>query len=203
MGELTCNTDKYECVVNMARGNEDNGRIYGSNRDFGIGVYDVLSPETVGYLENVSLFIFYSFTPFFFVKILVNLRDSRGNMAVAGLGVECRGSGSGRDVGVPLGTAARLGRVAGCRSTELVACDGVIQLFQLHSLFYLSIKWQQASWHFTLNIIQMNLLLILTQASHQVVVIRIRRRKRRRILLLKFISLFFCFTPSCDKINKF
>ena len=51
---MQCNTDKYEYNIRVQSGNDETGQIYGGKSDLGLGVYDVLIPDSVPFLERVS-----------------------------------------------------------------------------------------------------------------------------------------------------
>ncbi|KAH9284674.1 hypothetical protein ECG_02321 [Echinococcus granulosus] len=106
-GDLNVAVDKYQVILDANPGNDSNGKVVIKGADFFLCVYDVCDRRTVGFLKK---------------KVIPEVKAMNKKMAIAGLGLECRGSGGKGET--EIGTAAQLASFYGCKGTELICCDG-------------------------------------------------------------------------------
>ncbi|KAL5108730.1 hypothetical protein TcWFU_003441 [Taenia crassiceps] len=106
-GELNARVDKYRVILDADPGNDSDGKVILSEADFFLCVYDVCDCKTVEFLKS---------------KVIPEVRALNKKMAIAGLGLECRGSGRKNET--VIGTTAQLAKLYGCKGTELICCDG-------------------------------------------------------------------------------
>ncbi|KAL5962947.1 hypothetical protein TSMEX_009314 [Taenia solium] len=104
--ELNVDVDDYQVNFNVYPGNNSDGTLSSGDADFYLCVYDVQDSESVEYLQK---------------NILPTIKALNKVMAVAGLGLEYRGSEGAKQTSVD--TASLLTKQFGCKGTELVSCD--------------------------------------------------------------------------------
>ncbi|KAL5962948.1 hypothetical protein TSMEX_009315 [Taenia solium] len=106
-GDLNAKVDKYRVILDADPGNNSDGKVILRDADFFLCVYDVCDRKTVEFLKD---------------KVIPEVKALNKKMAVAGLGLECRGSGGKSET--VIGTTAQLASLYGCKGTELICCDG-------------------------------------------------------------------------------